>query len=90
MGAGDSGGVIAAAGNLRQRSFWAATGARALRTACQTFLALAGTGAADLISGGTVDWIIASLSAAVLSVLTSIAAGIPEVPEGGEVGPPGG
>lgn len=77
-------------GSLRERSFWNATGARALRTACQTFLALAGTGAANLISGGTVDWIIASLSAAVLSVLTSIVAGIPEVPQGGEVGPPSG
>lgn len=76
--------------NLRERSFWSATGARALRTAAQTFLALAGTGAANLIAGSTVDWIIASLSAAVLSVLTSIVAGIPEVPQGGEVGPPGG
>jgi hypothetical protein len=78
------------ASNLRQRTFWSATGVRALRTAIQTFLALAGTDAANLIAGGTVDWIIASLSAAVLSVLTSIVAGIPEVPQGGEVGPPGG
>jgi hypothetical protein len=78
------------ASNLRQRSFWSATGARALRTAIQTFLALAGTASADLISGGTVDWIVASLSAAVLSVLTSIVTGIPEVPQGGEVGPPSG
>jgi Putative lactococcus lactis phage r1t holin len=75
-------------GGIHAQGFWRATGERALRTAAQTLLALVGTSAANLISGDTLDWLVASLSAAVLSVLTSIVAGIPEAPQGGEVGGP--
>lgn len=61
---------------------------RAIRTAAQTLIALIGTDAANLISGSTLDWLVTAVSAAVLSVLTSIVAGIPEAPQGGEVGGP--
>lgn len=58
--------------------FWKATGIRALRTICQTAVAMIGTNM--VIS--EVDWkmvISASLLAGLLSVLTSIATGLPEV-----------
>ena len=59
------------------KEFWKAAGIRALRTFCQTAVATIGTTA--LIH--EVQWIqvgSASLLAAVLSVLTSIATGLPE------------
>lgn len=58
--------------------FWKATGIRALRTICQTAVAMIGTNM--VIS--EVDWkmvISASILAGILSVLTSIATGLPEV-----------
>lgn len=59
--------------------WWKAAGIRMIKTACQTAVALIGTGAfiAD------VDWLMvgsASILAAVLSLLTSLA-GLPEVCE---------
>ena len=60
------------------RDFWKAAGIRALRTVCQTAIATMGTAA--LIT--EVNWIqvlSASALAGVLSVLTSIATGLPEV-----------
>lgn len=60
------------------KEFWKATGIRALRTFCQTAVATIGTSA--VIS--EVDWkmvISASLLAGLLSVLTSISTGLPEV-----------
>lgn len=58
--------------------FWKATAVRALRTVCQT--AIATIGSATLLE--SVSWkvvISASLLAGLLSVLTSIATGLPEV-----------
>ena len=58
--------------------FWKATGIRALRTICQTAVATIGTAAVI----ADVDWrmvVSASLLAGILSVLTSIATGLPEV-----------
>ena len=58
--------------------FWKAAGIRALRTFCQTAVATIGTTAVMQ----DVNWIMvgsASLLAGVLSVLTSIATGLPEV-----------
>ena len=58
--------------------FWKAAGIRALRTVCQT--AVASMGTAALIT--EVNWVqvlSASALAGVLSVLTSIATGLPEV-----------
>ena len=60
------------------RDFWKAAGIRALRTVCQTAIATMGTAA--LIT--EVNWIqvlSASALAGVLSILTSIATGLPEV-----------
>lgn len=60
------------------KKFWVAALIRALRTLCQTAVATIGTSA--LLS--EVNWIAvgsASVLAAVLSILTSIATGLPEV-----------
>jgi hypothetical protein len=59
------------------RSWWHAAGIRALKTFCQAAIATIGAGA--LIT--EVDWLMvlsASVMAAILSLLTSIA-GLPEV-----------
>lgn len=58
--------------------FWKAAGIRALKTFCQTAIAAIGTTA--LIE--QVNWLVvgsASALAAILSILTSIATGLPEV-----------
>ena len=60
------------------RNFWIASGIRALRTVCQTAVATIGT--AIVITD--VNWmyvISASALAGILSILTSIATGLPEV-----------
>ncbi len=60
------------------KEFWKAAGIRALRTICQTAVAAIGTTA--VIS--EVDWLTVgstSLLAGILSILTSIATGLPEV-----------
>lgn len=61
--------------------FWKATGIRALRTICQTAVALIGTNAIGVTE---VDWLGVASGAAlagIVSVLTSIATGLPEVDE---------
>ena len=65
---------------LTNREFWTAALIRALRTLCQTAVATIGTAA--MLS--EVNWLAvgsASLLAGVLSVLTSIATGLPETGE---------
>lgn len=60
------------------KEFWKAASIRALRTICQTAVAAIGTTA--VIS--EVDWLTVgstSLLAGILSILTSIATGLPEV-----------
>lgn len=60
------------------KDFWRATGIRALRTVCQTAVALIGTNAAGI---SDVDWVAIASGAAlsgIISVLTSIATGLPE------------
>ena len=60
------------------KEFWKAAGIRALRTICQTAVATIGTTA--VIS--EVDWLTvgsSSLLSGILSILTSIATGLPEV-----------
>ena len=62
------------------KEFWKATGYRALRTVCQTAVAM--IPAAAMIS--EVDWAVVASTAAlagVCSVLTSIATGLTEVGE---------
>lgn len=58
--------------------FWKAAGIRALRTVCQTAVATIGSA----IAVTEVDWLYvlsASLLAGILSLLTSISTGLPEV-----------
>jgi len=62
------------------KEFFKAAGIRALRTICQTAAATIGSAAAM----GEVDWVLVGSSAVlagVLSLLTSISAGLPEVGE---------
>jgi len=63
---------------IASADFWKAAGIRALKTFCQTAIAAIGTTA--LIE--QVNWLVvgsASLLAAILSLLTSIVTGLPEV-----------
>lgn len=65
-------------------TFWKATLIRAIRTICQTAVATIGT--AMVMSD--VDWkvvVSASILAGILSVLTSIATGLPEVESADEM-----
>jgi len=65
-------------GIIKNKDFWRATIIRAIKTICQTAIATIGT--ATLIE--EVNWLVVastSLLAGVLSVLTSIVAGLPEV-----------
>ena len=60
------------------RTFWKAAGIRALKTVCQTAVSLIGVGAVM----SDIDWLrvgSASLLAGVVSILTSLATGLPEV-----------
>ena len=62
------------------KAFWKAALVRAIRTVCQTAIATIGTTA--LLQD--VDWILVASSAALaglLSILNSIATGLPEVTE---------
>lgn len=64
--------------DLKNGTFWKATAIRAIKTICQTAIATIGT--ASLLSD--VNWLAvvsASLLAGILSVLTSIVVGLPEV-----------
>jgi len=67
-------------GSIMTKEFFKAAGIRALRTICQTAAATIGSAAAM----GEVDWVLVGSSAVlagVLSLLTSISAGLPEVGE---------
>ena len=64
---------------IMKKEFWVAAGWRALRTVCQTAIGVIGTTA--LIE--EVNWLTvgsSALLAGILSILTSIATGLPEAP----------
>ncbi len=69
-------------------SFAAATGVRALKTLCQTAVALIGTNAMGVTEVDWVGVVSGAALAAIVSVLTSVATGLPEIDgkyiEGGE------
>lgn len=59
------------------KEFWIAAGIRAIRTVCQTAVSVIGVSAVM----SEVDWLYvgsASLLAGILSILTSVATGLPE------------
>ena len=65
------------------KQFWIAAGIRAIKTMAQTAVALIGT---NTVGVTEVDWIGVASGAAlsgVLSILTSIATGLPEAPKEG-------
>ena len=65
---------------IMSKEFWKCAGIRALKTVCQTAIATIGTSAVLT----DVNWfyvLSASALAGVLSILTSIATGLPEVEE---------
>jgi len=64
--------------DITNKTFWKATAVRAIKTICQTAIATIGT--ASIMS--EVNWkivISASILSGILSVLTSIVTGLPEV-----------
>ena len=64
--------------DLKNKTFWKATAIRAIKSVCQTAIATIGT--ASLLS--EVNWVVvisASILSGILSVLTSIVVGLPEV-----------
>ena len=61
-------------------TFWKAAGIRALKTVCQTAVAMMGT-AVVLEDVAWIQVASASVLAGILSILTSIATGLPEVDE---------
>ena len=64
--------------DIKNKDFWRATAIRAIKTVCQTAIATIGT--ASVLS--EVNWLFvasASILSGILSVLTSIVAGLPEV-----------
>jgi hypothetical protein len=65
------------------KAFWKSAGIRALRTVAQTAAAVIGTSAVL----EQVNWwgvLSASVLAGILSILTSVATGLPEAPKGGD------
>ncbi len=65
---------------LKTKEFWEAAGARALRTFCQTFLAVGGS--AVLLEDIDLKYSLsAAAMAAIFSLVTSIITGLPEVEE---------
>lgn len=66
--------------DISNKTFWKATAVRAIKTICQTAIATIGT--ASIMS--EVKWAVvisASILSGILSVLTSIVTGLPEVDE---------
>lgn len=61
-------------------TFWKAAGIRALKTVCQTAVAMIGT-AVVLEEVAWLQVLSASVLAGILSLLTSVATGLPEVDE---------
>lgn len=63
------------------KEFWKATGIRALRTVCQTAVALIGTNAVGVTEVNWVGVASGAMLSGIVSVLTSVATGLPEVGE---------
>lgn len=64
--------------DVTNKSFWKATAIRALKTFCQTALSMITVGQA-VIDVNWINVISVSFVAGIVSILTSIATGLPEV-----------
>lgn len=63
------------------KKFWKAAAVRSIKTVCQTAVAMMGT-AVVLEDVAWLQVLSASVLAGILSILTSVAAGLPEVDDG--------
>lgn len=68
---------------MKISDFWKAAGIRAVRTMAQTALATIGTSAAILSDINWLNIVSASILGGILSLLTSVATGLPEIDENG-------
>lgn len=68
---------------MKISDFWKAAGTRAVRTMAQTALATIGTSAAILSDINWLNIVSASILGGILSLLTSVATGLPEIDEKG-------
>lgn len=68
---------------MKISDFWKAAGIRAVRTMAQTALATIGTSAAILSDINWLNIVSASILGGILSLLTSVATGLPEIDEKG-------
>lgn len=70
-------------GNEMDKLFWKATAIRAIRTVCQTAIStIAVFSTGEIVGVANVNWWLvasASILAGIVSVLTSVATGLPEV-----------
>lgn len=68
---------------MKISDFWKAAGIRAVRTMAQTALATIGTSAVILSDINWLNIVSASILGGILSLLTSVATGLPEIDEKG-------
>lgn len=68
---------------MKISDFWQAAGIRAVRTMAQTALATIGTSAVILSDINWLNIVSASILGGILSLLTSVATGLPEIDEKG-------
>lgn len=68
---------------MKISDFWQAAGIRAVRTMAQTALATIGTSAVILSDINWMNIVSASILGGILSLLTSVATGLPEIDEKG-------
>ena len=68
---------------MKISDFWQAAGIRAVRTMAQTALATIGTSAVILSDINWLNIVSASILGGILSLLTSVATGLPETDEKG-------
>ena len=68
---------------MKISDFWKAAGIRAVRTMAQTALATIGTSAVILSDINWLNIVSAAILGGILSLLTSVATGLPEIDEKG-------
>lgn len=68
---------------MKISDFWKAAGIRAVRTMAQTAIATIGTSAVILSDINWLNIVSASILGGILSLLTSVATGLPEIDEKG-------